>query len=321
MRRIWTAACALTLSVSCSDDGGLNLAAADSTTGGGGPPAPLCADGGPLQFGDAPWVKAPLEPPGDMGEGDDGEDDGADDGAPATTGVGFIEDPDGGGVSFECDLFAQDCPEGEKCMPWANDGGTAWNATRCSPISDNPGQAGDMCTVEGSGVSGIDDCDIGSMCWDVDPETNMGTCVALCTGDEADPICEDPDTACAIVNEGAIVLCLPSCDPLLQDCPDGQACYPINDDFLCVPDASGEMGVYGDPCEFINACDPGLMCLGAAAVPDCTGSQGCCSEVCDTSDPSGDAQCSGADQACEPWYEEGAAPPGYEDVGACALPA
>ena len=259
-------------------------------------------------------TEGPATPPAET-DGADGDSGSGDD-------ASFLVEPDGGGgISFECDMFAQDCPEGEKCMPWANDGGTAWNATRCSPISDNPGQAGDMCTVEGSGVSGIDDCDIGSMCWDVDPETNMGTCVALCTGDEADPICEDPDTACAIVNEGAIVLCLPSCDPLLQDCPDGQACYPINDDFLCVPDASGEMGVYGDPCEFINACDPGLMCLGAAAVPDCTGSQGCCSEVCDTSDPSGDAQCSGADQACEPWYEEGAAPPGYEDVGACALPA
>ncbi|MEM7156077.1 MAG: ribulose phosphate epimerase [Myxococcota bacterium] len=256
----------------------------------------------------------PATPPGDT-DGADADSGGSDD-------ASFLVKPDGmGGISFECDMFAQDCPDGEKCMPWANDGGTAWNATRCSPIADNPGQAGDSCSVEGSGVSGLDDCDIGSMCWDVDPETNMGVCVALCTGDSMSPVCEDPDTACAIVNDGAIVLCLPSCDPLIQDCTDGQACYAVLDDFLCVPDASGEMGVYGDPCEFINACDPGLMCLGAAAVPDCTGSQGCCSEVCDTADPAGDAQCMGVDQACEPWYEEGAAPPGYEDVGACALPA
>ncbi|MCX4242327.1 ribulose phosphate epimerase [Paraliomyxa miuraensis] len=247
-------------------------------------------------------------------------------GEPATSGVIFLVEPDGGGVSFECDIFAQDCPPGEKCMPWANDGGSAWNATRCSPIAMNPGQPGDECTVEGSGTSGIDDCDLGSMCWDVDPETNVGTCVAMCTGDESNPICEDPDTSCAIANDGAIVLCLPNCDPILQDCAEGQACYPIQDAWSCAPDASGESGVYGDPCEFINVCDPGLICLGAGAVPPgeaCEGAAGCCTEVCDLTDPTGDAQCSGqaGGQTCQPWYEEGSAPPGYEDVGACALPA
>jgi hypothetical protein len=236
--------------------------------------------------------------------------------------VVFLLEPDGGGVEFECDLFAQDCPEGEKCMPWSNDGST-WNATRCSPIDGNPGQPGDECTVEGSGTSGIDSCDLGSMCWDVDPKTNMGLCVAMCTGDEANPICDDPDTTCSIANDGAIVLCLLACDPIVQDCPEGNACYPVAEDWVCGPDASGEMGGYGDPCEFINVCDAGLMCLDASATPGCEGAVGCCTEVCDTTDPAGDAQCTGAaeGQVCTPWYEEGAAPPGYEDVGACALPA
>ncbi len=249
------------------------------------------------------------------------ESSGTSAGDSGSEGMPFIVEPDGGGVSFECDLFAQDCPEGEKCMPWGNDGGT-WNATRCSPISDNPGQPGDECTVEGSGTSGIDSCDIGVMCWDVDPETNMGSCVQMCTGDEANPICEDPGTTCSIANDGAIVLCLPVCDPILQDCPEGQACYPVAEDWVCGPDASGEMGTYGDPCEFINVCDPGLMCLDASATPNCMGGSGCCTEVCDITDPEGDAQCTGAPdgQTCQPWYEEGAAPPGYEDVGACALP-
>ena len=254
------------------------------------------------------------------GSGETGAESGDD------TGVVFLLEPDGGGVSFECDIFAQDCPEGEKCMPWANDGGSSWNATRCSPISDNPGQPGDECTVEGSGTSGIDTCDLGSMCWDVDPKTNMGTCAAMCTGDESNPICEDPDTTCAITNDGAIVLCLAACDPILQDCVEGQACYPIQDGWACAPDASGETGVYGDPCEFINVCDPGYICLDASAVPTgeaCEGAAGCCSAVCDITDPMGDAQCEGSagGQTCQPWYEEGSAPPGYEDVGACALPA
>jgi len=237
--------------------------------------------------------------------------------------VGFIQDPDGGGVNIECDVWAQDCPEGEKCMPWANDGGSSWNATRCSPLDPNPAQIGDPCTVEGSGVSGIDNCDIASMCWDVDPETNEGTCVAFCSGSEANPVCEDPMTQCVIANEGTLILCLPNCDPLGQDCPEGQACYPIDDSFACAPDAGGEMGAYGEGCEFLNVCDPGLFCANPDAVPNCAGAAGCCSEFCDLSDADPDSMCTGAagGQICTPWYEEGQAPPGFESVGACAIPA
>lgn len=232
----------------------------------------------------------------------------------------FICEPDAGTGTNECDPFAQDCNPGEKCMPWANDGGSSWNATRCTPIAEDPGQPGDPCTVEGTGVSGLDDCDLGSMCWDVDPETNAGTCVPMCTGDAGNPICEDPDTSCSITNDGALVLCLPVCDPLLQDCAEGQACYPVNDGWSCAPDASGEMGAHGDPCEYLNVCDPGLVCLDASVVPMCEGMLGCCSSVCDVSDPAGDAQCVGASETCQPWYPEDSAPPGLEDVGACALP-
>jgi hypothetical protein len=206
-------------------------------------------------------------------------------------------------------------------MPYANNGGNSWNDTLCSPIADNPGQPGDECTVEGSGVSGVDDCALGSMCWDVNPETNMGNCAAMCTGDEANPLCEDPDSSCVIVNDGAIALCLTTCDALLQDCPEGQACYGIDDAFTCVPDASGELGLYNDPCEFINACDPGLFCANADAVPNCQGSAGCCSEFCDLEDQAGNTQCSGAagGQECVPWTET--PQPGLEAVGACAIPA
>jgi hypothetical protein len=236
--------------------------------------------------------------------------------------VGFIQDPDGGGVNIECDVWAQDCMDGEKCMPWANDGGGAWNATRCSPLDDNPSQVGDPCTVEGSGVSGIDNCDISSMCWDVDPETNMGTCIAFCSGSEANPVCEDPTTSCVITNEGTLILCLPNCDPLLQDCAEGQACYPVGDSFACAPDASQDTGAYGDACEFINVCDPGLMCGAPEWVPGCAGA-GCCTDICDVSDADASANCPGnaGGQECVAWYEEGQAPPGFENVGVCSIPA
>ncbi len=235
-------------------------------------------------------------------------------------GEGFITPPDGGGVSNECDIWAQDCAEGQKCMPWANDGGNSWNATKCSVLDANPAQPGDPCTVEGSGVSGIDNCDISSMCWNVDGETNMGVCVGFCEGSEQNPTCSDPDTGCSVSNEGVLILCLLFCDPLLQDCSMTEACYGEENGFFCSPDASGgDEGGYGDACEFLNACDAGLFCAEAVSVPDCVDAAGCCSEFCDLTDPA--AMCMGQGQECTAWYAEGQAPPGYEDVGACVIPA
>lgn len=234
--------------------------------------------------------------------------------------TGFITDPDGGGVSIECSVWTQDCAEGEKCAPWNNTGGAAWNATRCVPVDAAPSQPGDTCTVEGSGVSGIDSCDVSSMCWDVDGETNEGTCVAFCTGSENAPVCDNPETSCSIANDGVLILCLPTCDPLIQNCADGQACYPIDDSFVCAPDASGEdQGADNDPCEFINACDEGNICVNPDIVDGCPpGSAGCCQAVCDLTEamPEG---CTGS-ETCVSWFEEGNVPPGYEDVGVCALP-
>lgn len=217
----------------------------------------------------------------------------------------------------ECDLFAQDCPRGEKCMPWANDGGGYWNALRCSPIVDNPGQPGDDCTVEGSAVSGIDDCELGAMCWNVDAATNTGACVAMCVGSYEEPTCEDDAISCSLNSDGTIALCIPWCDPLLQDCSDGYGCNPVGGGFQCVP-VSEDAGGYASECDYIGDCAPGLFCLEAEHVPDCAAPVGCCTEVCDISSALGDGQCMGVDggQQCVPWYEE--PPPQYPDVGVCS---
>lgn len=231
-------------------------------------------------------------------------------------GGGFIMDPDGGGLVLECDIFAQDCADGEKCLPWANDGGGSWNATHCSPIDPNPVDIGETCVVQGSGVSGIDNCVLGAMCWDVDPQTNEGTCVEQCSCSEENPVCNTPNTTCTIANDGVLVLCLPVCNPLDPSaCADGQGCYPIDDLFGCAPDASGDLGAAGEECQYLNACDTGLFCASAAGVPGCDGgSPGCCSAFCTLGD---DGNCL-AGQDCVPWYEEGLAPDEcLGTIGAC----
>lgn len=255
-----------------------------------------------------------------------GDEDPSDDEDPTdgdSTGCSFIGcDETGGcdGGQCECDVWAQDCQEGEKCNPWANDGGNSWNATKCVPLADSPAQPGDPCEAEGGGISGFDNCDASSMCWNVD-ETGAGVCVAFCSGSEAAPVCEDVDATCVIANDGVLILCLPSCDPLMSDCGEGQACYPADESFACVFDASADAGAFGDPCEFTNVCDPGLWCAPAAGVPDCA-TASCCTSFCDQSDPEADASCPGAagGQECVPWYDENQIPPGFEDVGACLIP-
>ena len=235
-------------------------------------------------------------------------------GASATEAT-FIINPDGGGAT--CDVFAQDCPDGQKCTAWASDGGSSWNATKCVPVTGDK-VPGDECTTEGGGVSGNDNCEKGAMCWDVGEE-NIGICVELCKGNEEAPTCGQQGFVCSIANEGVLNLCLPGCDPLLQDCAGDDVCIPVNDAFSCVLDASGDEGQAFDPCEFANACDPGLICAGSASANECDPmSSGCCVPMCSLSEM---APCPGAGQECTSLYEEGQAPPAFEDVGYCTLPA
>ncbi len=230
------------------------------------------------------------------------------------------EDPGGGGAGgpgIECDIFMQDCPVGEKCMPWADDFGSSWNATRCTVLADDPVDVGGACTVEASGVSGIDDCVQGSMCWNVDTETLMGTCIEMCSCSAETPVCATAGTSCVISNEDVLALCLGVCNPLDPlACADGEACYPVGAAFHCAPDASGGDGQPQDACGFINVCDPGSFCANGSEVPGCVGT-GCCSSFCELGDD--DACLPG--QACLPWYGDEAAPDEcLGEVGACQYP-
>lgn len=233
---------------------------------------------------------------------------------PADGGSTFISDPTDGGCLCECSTFEQDCPTDEKCTPWANDGGSTWNAVRCTPIVEEPAGLGEPCTMEDSPVSGIDTCELGMMCWDVDPGTLEGTCIALCGGSPEEPECRE-GTECQLSADGPLALCLATCNPLVDDCDEGQQCVPVNAEFRCVAQAEAPLG-YGEPCMFINDCGSGLTCLDGA-VSEC-GDGACCTAFCNLSDGDPNPACPAAasGQTCAPWYD-GEAPEGLENVGVC----
>jgi hypothetical protein len=173
-------------------------------------------------------------------------------------------------------------------------------------------------------VSGLDDCALGLICWDVDPQTLQGACVSMCEGSEGSPTCTDPAAVCNLLNDGVLNLCLATCDPLVQNCPGAsEACYPVATGFTCAPDASGTEGGYGEPCELgvLNTCDPGRFCAPAENMPSCD-TTGCCSTFCDLTQNDPNSQCpeQAQGQMCLPASLAISVPPGMEHVGFCAIP-
>lgn len=221
----------------------------------------------------------------------------------------FIGCYDAGGDGGGCDVWAQDCPDGERCMPWANDGGIHWNSVRCSPDAPSA-DIGDPCTVEGSAVSSFDNCPLGSMCLFVEPSTNLGTCVANCSGSEADPVCADPNDVCQIAFDGVMINCLPTCNPLLQNCGQGGCYHDDAGTFACGPTIGNGL-LPGEPCGAPWDCLPGSTCIDGDVLFDCDG-EDCCTSFCDLDAPS----CTDG-SVCTPWHDEGQAPPGLELVGLC----
>jgi hypothetical protein len=226
----------------------------------------------------------------------------------------------GEGPQFECSTYQQDCPEGEKCQPYATEG-FQHNATGCFPLAQRPIPEGSSCTVNfDDGLTDL--CDVGLSCRD-------DVCRPLCTC-ESDGVSEAcPDATPVCINPGtAAPVCIPACDPTEADtCPNGQACYYISDipeenPFICVPDASGpDSGTYGSFCEFVNACDPGLLCVVGTAVPGCNSDE-CCTAFCDLGEPAASQSCPGfaEGQQCIPFFSAGFAPEGYDHVGFCSIP-
>jgi hypothetical protein len=226
------------------------------------------------------------------------------------TGMAFIDNPDGGNNCLVCDTWAQDCPGGEKCVPWERGCGAA-----CVAVVRDAAAPGEPCSVLNP-LSPDDDCDETSVCWDVDPDTGEGTCRALCTGTELDHECA-AGTACLLA-ERFFNVCVPACNPLSPRCPAGQACFGVSDGFACVDEAT-EL-VIGN-CVANGSCPPSFVCRHASELADCQ-QNSCCTPVCNLDDPDASADCPGFDAGdlCTPYYDDGQAPTGQQNVGLCALP-
>jgi len=207
----------------------------------------------------------------------------------------------------ECDPFQQDCPEGEKCVAYASEGGT-WDANKCVPISGNA-STGEACTYGGR-VEASDDCDGDNYCFNV--VDGVGVCTAFCEGNADVPVC-DPGFECLTNNDGSINLCMQTCDPLAQDCPDPLTCTWADNMFMCIHVGESDAAV-GEPCTDFE-CGPGSACVLAEYLIDCAG-DACCAEYCDTSDMG--FSCMQMGLECTPYFED--PPQGYETLGICIEP-
>ena len=222
----------------------------------------------------------------------------------------FLLNPDGGAIHDPCDILSQDCGNGEACRPWSVDGGPVWNSARCSPVPASPDPVGAPCVMEGGPVSGIDSCEEGAMCINVDEDTLAGTCVEFC-----DAVCADPQDTCVEGNDGFISVCLPQCDPLLQDCQDGETCVGSHGvvEFYCVAPGTP---IVDDAQVQPGACGDGRVGVPAALIDGCEEGEPCCTDFCDLSEPMPDCPMG---LQCESWVVKGTSP-GEQNVGACVSP-
>jgi hypothetical protein len=233
---------------------------------------------------------------------------------PTSTTAGPFVPEDDTLATNACDTWAQDCPEGEKCVAYSSTGGN-WDSTKCVPVTGDQGP-GEPC-VYGGDVEATDDCRADSMCWDVmDVDGQLiGECVPFCGGAIDGPICPEFYN-CSISSQGSLNLCIPSCDPILQDCDEGLGCYWDGGKFLCIF-ATQDIPL-GQPCGFINDCVAGSICLASELLPACAGPS-CCAPFCALG--LGDGPCEAIPgSTCNPLFEPDQGPPEYADVGVCRLP-
>ncbi|MBZ5707792.1 hypothetical protein [Nannocystis pusilla] len=140
--------------------------------------------------------------------------------------------------------------------------------------------------------------------------------LAACDLAALDPI-RTADRAGLTCLDIALPQCVPTCDPVVQDCRGGETCSFFGSGFGCWDTIEEPRGLF-DSCEFANACEPGLACVVPDLVFECDpDSSGCCTLYCDLDGPD---SCPGAGQECLPFFSPGEAAPGLKHLGICRIP-
>ncbi len=181
-------------------------------------------------------------------------------------------------------------------------------------VSPFPLQLGQACTCGAGGcTSGDDDCDVGLTCLQ---GATGSFCFELCGCGYGDPTCEQtPNAVCDLINEGALPICTPACNPLDPvSCPAGFNCRRGGPgDFSCFPGTNTPLG---EACTAPNDCETGAICVSGEALPWCE-DIGCCVPTCHIND--GDVSCPEQWSGCTTWYGENPAPDVcLEGLGVCA---
>lgn len=268
-------------------------------------------------------VGNPSAAPGSSAPGGPQDSSDSSSSAPGSSGGGGAPDePDP--ALLTCNPGRVDeCLPGQKCSSYRSSPDKNLNdATRCAPVIGNQ-QLGEACVRDRE--SGNDDCgpmlfcDAGcSAC------EGPGTCIAFCDSTQ-DPVqdCEARGVQgghCFKLNDGAMPICKESCDPIAQNCKDPeQACHATLDSFLCTKfrPEEGSDGSYGQACDRVQSCAPGLTCRDAAEVGACKdkGEGRCCTEMCDLN--AVPSQCTRAGESCKAIFDNPIS--GLEHVGVCTV--
>jgi hypothetical protein len=153
------------------------------------------------------------------------------------------------------------------------------------------------------------------MCWYLEPSLAglAGVCTPFCSWAGASLTC--PSGYQCDLGDAFMDLCTPICDPIAQDCPDGQGCYWSATKFECVPTSQDFPA--GSPCGYVNDCAPGHACVDSDQLPQCAGAS-CCTPFCDLEEPDACAE-SIPQSSCLPWFGPGEAPAGLGNLGVCVL--
>jgi len=172
-----------------------------------------------------------------------------------------------------CDIVKQDCPSGQKCVPKVKGADQTVVGSTC--VTNGTIAEGQPCATNDSNSSLLNDnCVAGTMCDDTGPNVQT-VCRKFCNKTTA---CSTAGQQCAAAYTDSWGLCLTSCTPFGNDCPQGNDCSPAFDAISTTPDS----GVF--TCKLTGS---GTAYSHCESNPDCGANLGCdfdhgwCVPVCD----------------------------------------